>query len=397
MSQTIERPLEILAPDDPGEVALEVMPRADGIERFRPYTLAMKEASTRAFALVILASDPPEERQRKAAEALRLRTDIFRPTRLAAAKLHEEVKQGLLAITQKMDKAEREIRNGCKEAEAHLEEQEEFEAREAARLEQELRTQRSAELSPFLTGPCPVDLGRIPPAEYDRLLADSKDLAALRQKREEEAAAAAQKAREEAEAERERERAELARAKEEAEAAKAAAAKAVAAAEAKAKREREAAAIKVKAEMEAAAKEAREKQAAIEHAAKKERDELKAASQAREAAYQKQLAEERAATQKAEQERAAERNAREAAERARVLAEKEATEKERIAARKKEDEERAASIAPDVEKIKAWAGTLHALQSPTLHDTATAEELRQKHSAYVKWVIRAGTALKDRP
>jgi DNA repair exonuclease SbcCD ATPase subunit len=349
----IDPPLEVLtAGEPPGEMQLEMMPRADGIERFRPLMQVLEDHYTKALTLVITSADPPAVRALKTTEAARLRTEIFTPTRLAAGKLHKEVKAGLLTITQQIDGAERGIRTGCKKVEEHLLEVEQFEMREAMRLEDELRAARTEQLSPYLTGPCPHDLGKITGEEYSQLLADSMDLAQIRAMREKEARLAEEKRRAEAAAENERQRQEIARLKEEQmkkdEAHAAALAQERKKAEA-AERQRKEAAAKAKKDMEAA-------RAEREEAARIEREAFEARAKEREVELEKQRASERA----------------------------------------RQEAMRKAEAAPDVEKVREWAGAINAMQTPVLRDTITTEELRLQHAAYVRWIIRLGGKMEGR-
>lgn len=283
---------ELIPPNEgPSPAEMTLMPRADGIERFRPLSATVNQALAQVSTLRILDTDPPAEQKRKSKEASRLRIDIFRASRLAAKKLHGELKEDVLTIGRALDKGEREIRLLCETAEEDLEEIENHAALKLAAEEDRLRRERTAAIGPYLTGPALVDFGKITQEEFDRSLADAKDLDGIRKERarkEQED----REARERAEAEeRERVRLEEVRRREEAEA------KAR-----KAEEERQA--------MERQMETEREERRAAEAAAKAEQDRLKREADERERKAreeeQKRAAEEARIVEEARRKREAE-------------------------------------------------------------------------------------------
>lgn len=205
--------VEVLQPGEgPEGAALELMDRGNihGIEKFQPLELTIREAVESVSALAIQPEDSPDVKAHKMSEANRLRLKVFRASRLAADKLHKELKAGILDTGRRLDKAEREIRLTCEDMEGRLKEIEEYAERERDRMEQELRETRAAEISPYLTGPLAVDLGKIDEAAYLSLLDDARDLHNLREKRKQEEEEAQRRRQEEEEARQERERQERA-------------------------------------------------------------------------------------------------------------------------------------------------------------------------------------------
>lgn len=206
-------PVEVLQHGEgPEGAALEIMERGNihGIEKFQPLELTIRQAVESVAALVIQPEDTPEVKAWKMEEANRMRMKVFRASRLAAEKLHKELKAGILDTGRRLDSAERSIRQTCEDMEKRLKEIEEYAERERDRIEQELRETRAAEISPFLTGPLAVDLGKIDEAAYQSLLSDARDLHNLRVKRQQEEEEAERRRQEAEAAEQERERQERA-------------------------------------------------------------------------------------------------------------------------------------------------------------------------------------------
>ena len=371
-----------LLPADAGvtDAELELMPRANGIERFKPLSALVQESRMKIAALEIAPADSPEEQKRKSAEARRLRLDVFKATRIAAGKVHKDLKAGILKIGGMLDAAEREIRRECEEIEEQLEAIEQHAQRERDRIEQETRARRAAEISPFLNAPLAVDLGKISEEDFQRQLADAKDLHTLRLERERKAAEeAAAKAKAEAE-ERERlareaeeRRLEVERLKAEAKAREEERLREMErlrkeqqAREAEERRLREEAEERSRRELAALAEKNRLEQAAREAEARKERERLAAEAQ-----------KEREARAKLEQE------AREKAEAERRQREAEAAERRRAAA------------APDAEKLRAWAEQLLALPLPELSPAAKAAraELAARRQGFANWIDKLADGL----
>lgn len=374
----------IPAGDGPTEAQLTIMPRADGIERFRPLLATMAEAKALVPRLAISADDTAETKLHKAKEARRLRLDIFKATRVQAGKIHKELKAGILEIGKKLDSAEREIRNDCEAIEEQLEETETYPERERQRIEDETRVRRANEIAPYLNGPVAVDLGKITEDTYRRLLTDSRDLHEMRLERERAAAEAAKKAAEEkaAAAAAERERAakeqeerklEIERLKKEAAAKEADRLAELAklrkeqeAREAAAKKEREAAEERSRAELAALAEKNRLAQAKADEENRKERERI---------AAEKAEADKKAAAAAAEADRL--RKAADAAKAAEEKAAAEAAERARIAA-----------AAPDIEKLRAFAHAISALDLPALStaNQALSMLLAEQRTKFASWV-----------
>lgn len=105
---------------DPAPASFELMPRADGAERFQPLIQRLDDHEALAMSLAITAQDSDEAIRAKAAQARRLRLDVFRPSRVEADKLHADLKAGVLEIGRKLDKARADFRARCERAEDHL-------------------------------------------------------------------------------------------------------------------------------------------------------------------------------------------------------------------------------------------------------------------------------------
>jgi chromosome segregation ATPase len=195
------------------DTEIEVMPRANGVAKFAPLVARLPEAEAQVEALVIRATDTPEEITKKSAIARRLRLDVFRATRVGAKKIHTELKAGILEIGRELDGAERELRQRCEKWEAELEAIETHAARMEQHRRDNLRTARAAEITPFLTGPLTVDLADLTEEQFSAQLADARDLHEMREakrikeeeeRKAEEAAKEAERLRVEAEKEAER-------------------------------------------------------------------------------------------------------------------------------------------------------------------------------------------------
>lgn len=291
----------------------------------------------------------------------------------------------------------------CEKEEARLLEIVEHAEREVVRIQDEKRTARAAELTPFLSSVPAVDLGALTDEQYAAMLTDAKDAHSARlarEKKEKEEAEA--KAKAEAE-ERERIRLENERLKKEA-----------AEREAQAKKEREEAAAKLKAEQDRAAKE----KAAIEDKARQEaiaaskareeeqrKFEAEAKKQREEAAERERVAREAADKENArlaaiaEQERqkaaTAAREAREAREKIEAEAEAKKAAEAKAAAAKKAAEE-AAALAPEKDKLKAFAACIRALLVPTLETekgVTAAKEISEKVESFAKWIEKQAASL----
>jgi hypothetical protein len=320
---------------DISDAKLELMPRANGIEKFQPLLAKLPEAEARIASLAIVDEDAPKDIARKSAEAKRLRLDAFRAARVEAGKIHKELKAGVLEIGKQLDGVERELRQRCEKSEALLEAIETHAARMEQQRRADLRSKRAELISPFLTGPMAVDLADLSDEDFASQLNDAKELAELRAERErvrlaeeERQRAEAEEKRKQEEAEREKERLRLEQERKEL-AAKLEEERKQAAAE------REKLEAEQKAERERMAKEVAEAHSKAEQAERKMRAQRDAA----------------AAEQKKRDAEAAETKAKEDAENAA----KAKAEQERLA------EERRAASAPDAAKVKGIIDNLSAI------------------------------------
>lgn len=357
-------------PDELAETVQKYELAADGMasltNTFRPHFLRYSEL--RAEALAVKPDAP------NAARTARL---ALRANRVAADKARESLKADSLRRGKAIDGTYNVLDYGSRALEEQLEKIEKAEEiREQARKDA-LRDARVEELKPF-ADPTFYDLGNMPAAQWDQLIAGAKAAHELK------VAAAAK-----AEAERL--------------AAEKAAAEAKAAKEAKEAAEREA----LRLENERLAKVAAE-----ERAAREEQERHAAAALAEGLAAERQAA----ALARAEQERAAaaERNEAEArrveaahiasVERQRLavveaeLAAKAKAEADRIAAEKaaqeqeaqrKAEQERQAAAAPERQKLATLAATVRGMPVPTFTTTA-GQALRAKIADQVekmaKWI-----------
>lgn len=404
---------ELLEPVEES-TSLALLPRADSASIFDGF---LEKAKTVAEAAErIKVTDIADTTGPKMARAARL---DMRAIRTTTENRRKEMVEGMTAETRRINALAKQVKDYCEEREAELLELELFADRENARLEGLRRTERTEMIRPYLTGPLSIDVALCAPDEWERLLADQKDLFELRQKRqreEEEARIAKEKAdaeererlRQENErlqteaaenarlAEEERKRAEEARLIQEQEARREreAAEAQRRAIEEESRREREAAAKREAAaaeerrqleekgrRLEAEAKrQAQQAQEALEAAARRERQ-LKEDA---EAAERRRENEARLAQQEAERkERQAKADA-EAAERRRIeeeaaaAAEKERQEQERISREQ---------TAPDKEKLRAWVASFKALPLPLLSagSSRIQQDLLLRINALAQW------------
>lgn len=383
---------ELLAPDTPIP-NIDDMDRADVPAIFAPMKQQVEALRHTAETLTVTSAD--DKPNMKLARDTRL---ALKEIRILIEKKRVELKEASLRRGQRIDAEANPLKTTITSLEKRLEEQEQFAVREAQRIEDERRAARTAEIAPFLTGPCPVDLGKMADADYAALLADSKDLHTVREQRKEaEAKAAAEKAQQEAE-ERERLRVEAEERRLEVERMRAEAAAKEAERLAELERMRLEQAERDKAER--AAREAAERASREQLAAQAEKHRLEQAERDR-------IAKEAAAA--AEEERRKEREAA-AAERARLEAiaaeeRKKAAaaqaERERIAkeaadkAAAEEAARRAAAAAPDRDKLNAWAASLMALDLPTLSDEhrETSMKIAAKRAQFAAWIEKLAAEL----
>jgi hypothetical protein len=241
----------------PMPVSLELMPRADGAERFAPLIARIDGAEAQAMSIKISDDDSPEIIKAKAAQARRLRLDIFRPSRVEADKLHADLKAGVLEIGRKLDKARADFRSRCERIEDHLAGVEnELKRREEQAAATRL-AERQAAIAPYAIPGLPLPPWPDDEAGFAEVLETQKELRIAWDSEQKRKAAEAA-----AEAERKRKEAEEAERKRQAELKEARAAKAKADAERRAAEEElKAERARVEAERKAAAEEQRKRDA----------------------------------------------------------------------------------------------------------------------------------------
>lgn len=298
-------PAEVIT--GPAPASFELMPRADGAERFQPLIKRLDDHEALAMSLAITAQDSDEAIKAKAAQARRLRLDVFRPSRVEADKLHADLKAGVLEIGRKLDKARADFRARCEKVEDHLADIEDtLKRREAAAAAARLAA-RSAAIAPYAIEGLPLPAWPDDEEQFAAILSAQKSAhgawkAQLEADRmaKEEAARKEEEERKAAEAKRQQELAEAQKAKAEAEA-------------------------KLESERKAAAEQRRKDEAAKEEERKQQQAELERIRKENE----KQLAAEREQRRK-DQEAAAERD------RERIAAENERKRKEQIRERERQ-------------------------------------------------------------
>lgn len=385
MSNTIE-----LEPAPEATPALELMPRADNLSIWGD--LKAKAEALKLTAETLNVTSIEDTAGQKLARATRL---SLREIRIAVEKRRKDIVEDMTKETARINSAARAVKEFIEPLEARLEEQEKFIERETARIRHELNVARYEEIKPFIPagsiGDALRNYGDMTEAQWRECLADTKDLHALKQKREADAEAA-RLAKVKAEAdERERIRLENIKLKEEAEAHDAAAkvereaaAKRQRDIEAKAEADRKAAAEVLRKEREAAAAKAEKERKAAEEARQAiewERQKEREAAAEKQRAADAAAAKERAAREKLEKEKAA----ADAADKRRKEAAAEA-EKQRLA--DEAEARRKAAAAPDREKLIAFADSLAALSVPDVSKASIAvrENVAAKLQSFVNWI-----------
>lgn len=166
--------LELVPAQQPGET----MKRADLPVIWEGYATQAEKLKATAETLTVTSIDQVTEMK------------LARATRLALKNLRVEIEHKRKELVEDMTKQTaaingeaRKLKSIIEPLEERLEEQENFIARETLRIEDENRTARHAEIAPFLTGPLSLDLGKMPDEDFAKMLADAKDLAALREER----------------------------------------------------------------------------------------------------------------------------------------------------------------------------------------------------------------------
>ena len=319
--------------------------------------LFARAAEWRARASEIRVTSPDQRREMKLARESRL---ALREIRVRADHERKRLKESIVRRGRAIDGAFAVLRDQVEPIEAYLLEQETFAERHERDRKSALGAARAEALSALGADPSAfVDLGEMSEETWASTLADAKDARAARLAREEEERAIR------LEAER--------IAAEKREAAKAAAAKA-AAERLEREKAQEAELARVRAEQE--------------------QERAKAAAERAEA--DRVLAAERAAAEEATRQARAEKERAErelAAERARVEAERRAEEERQAAAAA---EARAAELAPDREKLAAFAATIRALPRPELTSAdglVARAKLDDQIARFAAWVEKVGAAL----
>lgn len=337
---------------------LEVESASTLLAAFQPIFDQAEQLRVQANAINV--TDATQVTEIKQARALRLQ---LKEARVKSEHVRKTLKEESLRKGKAIDGIANVIKFLIEPLEERLLQQEQFAERKEAERKAALKSSREELLRPFNVDTSFYQLGEMPEQTFAQLL-DSTRLAHDARIEAARKAEAERIAKQQAEkADRARIRAENDRLKKEAEAREAAAIeerrkneKAVAAAAAKARREREAIEAKAKAEREAAEASAAEERGRLEAVAAKER-----------AAREKLEAQARAAKQ---------------AEERRVAAE--------AAARKR------AELAPDKEKLVAFAASLRALAVPVVTSPAAvklAEEIRGEVEHVAAWVAKSAGEL----
>lgn len=180
---------------------LELMQRADVPAVWE--TFREKLTKLKATAETLTVTDVTQLAEMKLARATRL---TLKNLRLEIETKRKELGEEALRRKQKIDLDARCLKELIEPLEVRLLEQENFIEFETARIERVKRDDRTKELTPYLSGPPAVDLGKMSGADYSALLNDSKaaHVARLeRERKEKEAGEAAAKAeRERIEAQR---------------------------------------------------------------------------------------------------------------------------------------------------------------------------------------------------
>lgn len=375
-------------PTDTAE--LELAPAQAGespMKQLAPFDAFRAQAEKLKFtAETLTVTDISDRKGMQLARSTRL---SFREIRVAVEHRRKELGEEALRTKQRIDTDAKTMKDFCEAQETRLLEMEQFAEREAARIADEKRAARAAELTSFLSSPVAVDLGTMTDEAYAAMLADAKDAQSARLAREaKEKEEAAAKLKAEAEA-REAQRLENIRlqklADELAETAR---------------KEREAAAAALAKEREEAAAKAREAQAKADAEAKKLREEAaereriaseKAKAEAEKARKEREAIE---AKLKAENEAAEARAKRERESREKMEAEIEAKKAaEEKAAAEKAAAEKKAAAAPDKAKLTKLAADIRSLALPTLNADALQATIGEQREKFAAWIEKQAESL----
>lgn len=373
---------------------LGLLPRADASAVMAAYQARAEALRHTAETLVV--SDVNDLEGMALARTTRL---SLRAIRIEAEKQRVSMVEDMTKETRRINSAAREIKEAIEPLEARLLEQELFIDREKERLLTLRRSERLAEVAPYLTGQPLADVGLMEPSVWAGFLADAKDLHALKIKREADAEAYRLAEIERQAEERRRVEDDNRRLRAEADAREAAAAA-----------ERAAAAEALRLQAQAAEEERiaqRERQRIRDEALRIEREARdaevqriqaeaaaeRAAAAAAAAAAAEQIRQERLAREEADRQRIA----AEDAERRRVAAELR-TEADRIAARAalQAAAERKAAAAPDKQKLLEFADEVRNLGLPVMRSPegqAAAQGVAAKCRGFANWITEQAASL----
>jgi colicin import membrane protein len=346
-------------------ITLELMPEAVAVIKqenlgessavaiqsgFAPHFAAAGEILKKCRTITV--TDASQKAEIKAARDYRL---ALKNTRVAAEKTKKALKDESLRTGRAIDSFYNILLHLTASEEKRLQEQEDFAERQEAARKLALKTARVEELTAVqFSGAAFLALGEMPEAEYQAILEGAKLAHAAKL----ETAARAEReriAREKEEAaERERIRLENERLKAEA-----------------AKREAE-----MKAERERIAAE----QKAKDEAARVEREAIEAKAKAEREAAEASAAKEREAREKLE----AELKAKKDAEERKAAAERRAAKK--------------AMLAPDSDKIRAFAGQIRALPTPAVISSEAASivaQIKEQSEKFALWLEKKASELEN--
>lgn len=321
---------------------------------FGAFMQQAKELVTKGREIAAQDESPEQED-----EARKIRLALVK-VRTGAEKLHKEMKAGILTQGRAIDGAKNIVIAVTEPTEKELKIIEDRAERRAEEARLKLHTERKAELNQYTTAFDTISLGRLSDDEYSNMLNGAK--LAHEARIEQERKAAEERAAAEAAAKAERERLEAERIERER------------IAEEERKRiAEENARLKAEADRLAAEREA-ERKAAAEALAK---EQAKAAAAAK--AQADALAKERAERERIERERQAE-----ADRLARIEADRIAVEK--AEADRKAQADASAALAPDKEKIAAYATALKAVPLPAV-STATGKKAAEKVAKVIETAL----------
>lgn len=163
---------------------LQLVPEQAGaapMKQLAPFSTLEETARKMAADAEAIALLSPTAANARVARTMRLE---IRPLRTSIEKRHAELKRPILDESARLDAGKNALLDILKPLEAKLLALEQFAEIEQARIWEEKRTARVAELSPYLFGPIAIDLGTMSDDAYAALLADSKAAHAAKLERE---------------------------------------------------------------------------------------------------------------------------------------------------------------------------------------------------------------------